>query len=124
VIRYKLEKAGVKVIFLGALTPAEEFVATARETAADCVFVSSLYGMGSFDCADLRAKFVEAGIGDILLYIGGVLCTDPRDWENTLRTFKDLGFNRVYPPGTKVEEALDDLLQDLAERGRQWAPVS
>ena len=122
VIRHKLERAGVKVVFLGAMAPPEEFVAVARETAADCVFVSSLYGMGRFDCADLRARFREAGIGDTLLYVGGVLVTDPEEWDKTREVFLDLGFDRVYPPGTTVETAIEDLRQDMIQRGRAWAP--
>lgn len=116
VLRHALEKAGCEVAFLGALTEADEFIGVARETAADAIFVSSLYGMGRVDCADLRAKCMEAGIGDILLYVGGVLITDPEEWDKTQRIFKELGFDRVYPPGTTPQQALDDLHHDLAER--------
>lgn len=121
VLRHALEKAGCEVAFLGALTAADEFIGVARETAADAIFVSSLYGMGRADCADLRAKCMEAGIGDILLYVGGVLVTDPEEWEKTESLFKELGFDRVYPPGTKPQQALDDLHRDIAEKAARRA---
>lgn len=116
VLRYALQKAGCEVVFLGALTSPDEFIAAARETAAHAIFVSSLYGMGRVDCADLRAKCQEAGLGDILLYIGGVLITDPEEWEKTRGIFLDMGFDRVYPPETTAEEPIADLLADIEQK--------
>lgn len=113
VLRYALQKAGCEVVFLGALTSPNEFIAAARETAAHAIFVSSLYGMGRVDCADLRAKCQEAGLGDILLYIGGVLITDPEEWEKTHALFVEMGFDRVYPPETTAEQPIVDLFSDL-----------
>lgn len=113
VLRYALQKAGCEVVFLGALTSPDEFIAAARETAAHAIFVSSLYGMGRVDCADLRAKCQEAGLGDILLYIGGVLITDPEEWDKTRGIFLDMGFDRVYPPETTAEQPIEDLFADL-----------
>lgn len=117
VLRYALEKAGCEVAFLGALTAPDEFIGAARETAAHAIFVSSLYGMGRVDCADLRAKCQEAGIGNILLYIGGVLVTDPEEWDKTHHLFKEMGFDRVYKPETTPEMAIQDLFVDLRARG-------
>jgi len=43
-----LEEAGFEVIALGALTPAEDFVKAAIETAADAILVSSIdHGPGA-----------------------------------------------------------------------------
>jgi hypothetical protein len=49
-----LEKAGYKVVALGALTPAGDFIKAAIETAADAIMVSSLYGQGEIDCRGFR----------------------------------------------------------------------
>ena len=46
ILSMALEKAGYKVISLGALTPAGDFVKAAIETEADAIMVSSLYGQG------------------------------------------------------------------------------
>lgn len=113
VLRYALEEAGFKVIFLGAVVPAEEFIAAARESAADAILVSSLYGMARIDCADFGAKCQEAGLSHVKLYLGGILVTDPEEWPMTEKLFKGYGFHRVYPPQTKPEQAISDLKSDM-----------
>jgi methylaspartate mutase sigma subunit len=116
VLRRALRQAGFEVAYLGAMVAQEEFIDAAKETAADAIWVSSLYGMGRIDCTGLRDKCVEAGLGNILLYIGGVLVTDPEQWEETRQLFLDMGFDRVYPPGTKIDVAIADLKADLESR--------
>jgi methylaspartate mutase sigma subunit len=113
VVRIALEEAGFKVVFLGAVVPPEEFIAAARESAADAILVSSLYGMARMDCADFGAKCKEAGLGHVKLYLGGILITDPEDWPETEKLFKGYGFHRVYPPQTKPQVAIADLKRDL-----------
>jgi methylaspartate mutase sigma subunit len=113
VLRHAFEEAGFKVIFLGAVVPAEEFIAAAKEGAADAILVSSLYGMARIDCADFGPKCAEAGLGGIRLYIGGILVTDPEEWPQTEKLFKGYGFHRVYPPQTKPQTAIADLKVDL-----------
>lgn len=113
VLRLAFEEAGFKVVFLGAVVPPEEFIAAAKESAADAILVSSMYGMGRIDCADFGDKCKEAGLGDVLLYLGGILITDPEQWPETEALFKGYGFHRVYPPQTKTEVAVADLKRDL-----------
>lgn len=113
VLRIALEEAGFKVVFLGAVVPAEEFIDAARESAADAILVSSLYGMARIDCSDFGAKCEEAGLGHVKKYLGGILVTDPEAWEDTERIFRAQGFDRVYPPQTKTEVAIADLRRDL-----------
>ena len=113
VLRIALEDAGFRVVFLGAVVPPQEFIDAARESAADAILVSSLYGMARIDCADFGAKCTEAGLSNVKLYLGGILVTDPEAWEETEKLFKGYGFHRVYPPQTKTEAAIADLRQDL-----------
>ncbi len=113
VLRFALEEAGFKVIFLGAVVPPEEFISAARESAADAILVSSLYGMARIDCADFGAKCQEAGLGHVRLYLGGILVTDPEEWPETEKLFKGYGFHRVYPPQTKPAVAIADLKRDF-----------
>jgi methylaspartate mutase S subunit len=113
VIRFALEEAGFKVVFLGAVVPPEEFIAAAKESAADAILVSSLYGMARIDCADFGAKCEEAGLAHVRLYLGGILVTDPEEWPETEALFKSYGFHRVYPPQTKPNVAIADLKADL-----------
>ncbi|MBN9004044.1 MAG: methylaspartate mutase subunit S [Rhizobiales bacterium] len=117
VLRFALEEAGFMVVFLGAIVPPEEFITAAKESAADAILVSSMYGMGRIDCADFGDKCAEAGLGHVKLYLGGILVTDPEQWDETEALFKGYGFHRVYPPQTKPETAIADLKKDLGFAG-------
>lgn len=116
ILEYALADQGVKVINLGVMATQQEFIAAAIETGADAIWVSSLYGHGEMDCRGLREKCRESGIGDILLYVGGNLVIGRQNWENTKRLFRQMGYDRVYPPGTLPEEAIADLARDLKEK--------
>jgi len=111
-----LREAGFKVVALGAQTAPEEFIMAAQETNAAAVLMTSLYGMAEMDLQGFRDKCVEAGIGDILLYIGGILGVGKRDFEADEVKFKKLGFDRVYPPDAPVEPSIRDLFNDLQKR--------
>lgn len=113
IISMALEKAGYKVISLGALTPASDFIKAAIETKSDVILVSSLYGQGELDCRGFRDLCIEAGIGDILLYVGGNLVVGKRTWEEVEKIFLDMGFNRAAAPGTRLETILEWLEKDL-----------
>jgi len=113
ILSMALEKAGFKVVALGALTPAPEFVKAAVETNADAILVSSLYGQGELDCRGFRELCIEAGLDDLLLYVVG-----KHPWEEVERIFLDMGFDRAAAPGTRVETVLEWLVQDLAARER------
>ncbi|HHT72736.1 MAG TPA: methylaspartate mutase subunit S [Firmicutes bacterium] len=113
ILEISLKEAGFNVVNLGVLVSQKEFVEAALETAADAVLVSSLYGHAEIDCRGLREAFIEAGIGDIRLYIGGYLVVGNQPWEETRAKFEALGFDRVYPPNTLPEEFIPQLKQDL-----------
>ena len=111
-----LEQAGFKTVALGALTPASEFVDAAIESNADAILVSSLYGQGELDCRGFRDLCTEAGLGDILLYVGGYLVVGEQPWESVERRFLDMGFDRVFPPGTRPDDVVGPLADDIARR--------
>ena len=113
-----LEKAGYTVVSLGALTPAEEFVKAAIETAADGIMVSSLYGQGELDCRGFRDLCIEAGIGDILLYVGGNLVVGKQPWPDVERRFIAMGFDRAFPPGARTDDVIEKLRADFEARER------
>jgi len=116
IISMALEKAGYKVISLGALTPAEDFVKAAIETKADAILVSSLYGQGELDCRGFRNLCTEAGLDGILLYVGGNLVVGKRSWDEVNAIFLGMGFDRAAPPGTRLEDILSWLEQDLGKQ--------
>ena len=113
-----LREAGFNVVELGILTPPEEFIHAAIETGAAAILMSSLYGMGENDVQGFKGKCIEAGLNDVLLYIGGNLGVGKQDFPETETTFKNLGFDRVYPPASDVKTAIADLWTDLKAIGK------
>jgi methylaspartate mutase sigma subunit len=119
ILSMALEQAGYKVVSLGALTPAQDFVKAAVETAADAILISSLYGQGELDCRGFRELCVEAGLGDILIYVGGNLVVGKQSWPDVEQRFLAMGFDRAFPPGTRTGDVLDALAHDFATRARK-----
>jgi len=113
ILAYAMEQAGFKVVNLGVLVSQEEFINAAIETGADAILVSSLYGHGEMDCRGLREKATEAGIGDIIMYVGGNLVVGRREWSEVQGIYKKMGFDRVYPPETLPDEVIPQLREDL-----------
>jgi methylaspartate mutase sigma subunit len=116
ILSVALEKAGFKVVALGALTPAADFIKAAVETAADAILVSSLYGQGELDCRGFRDLCIEAGLENILLYVGGNLVVGKRSWEETERTYLAMGFDRAFPPSTRTPDVIRLLNEDFRKR--------
>jgi methylaspartate mutase sigma subunit len=113
ILDYSLSDAGFEVVNIGVLSPQEDFINAAIETSSDAILVSSLYGHGEIDCRGMREKCEEAGLKDILLYVGGNIVVGKQDWNEVQQRFLDMGFDRVYPPGTSTETAIRDLKEDL-----------
>lgn len=113
ILDYAFTQAGFNVVNIGVLSSQEDFINAAVETNASAIIVSSLYGHGEIDCRGLRQKCEEAGLKDILLYVGGNLVVGKHDWTEVQKKFKDMGFNRVYAPGTDPEVDIRDLRIDL-----------
>jgi len=116
VLRRSLEQAGFQIIALGTQVSQEEFIQAAIETDADAILVSSIYGQAYLDCEGLKDKCTEAGLERILLYIGGNLTIGREPWDDIEKRFKDIGFNRVYPPDTMPSVAIKDLTEDLGAK--------
>ena len=113
ILDYAFSEVGFKVVNVGVMSTQEEFVQAAIETDAKAILVSSLYGHGEIDCRGLREMCIEAGIGDIILYVGGNLVVGKQDWEPVQEKFLAMGFNRAFPPGTLPDDAIGLLEQDL-----------
>ena len=114
-LEHALTKAGFEVVRVGALATQEDLIRAAIETDAKAILVSSSYGHAIMDCQGMRDKCVEAGLKDILIYVGGnlVVTRQRQDWQEVERTFKAMGFDRVYSPETTPRQAVSDLRADL-----------
>lgn len=117
ILNHAITAAGYEVVNLGVLVSQEEFVNAAIETDAKAILVASLYGHGEIDCRGLKDRCREAGIGDILLYVGGNLVVGKADFTKVEKKFLEMGYDRVYAPGTLPDEVTTDLKNDMAKRG-------
>ena len=113
IIEYTLTQAGYNCVNVGVLSTQEDFINAAIETSARLILVSSLYGHGEIDCRGMRDKCNEAGLDDVLLYVGGNIVVGKQNFEEVNERFRQMGFNRVYPPGTKIEDVLSQIKADL-----------
>ena len=113
ILDHAFKEAGFEVVNIGVLSPQEDFINAAVETNADVICVSSLYGQGELDVMGMKDKMKEAGLNDVLLYIGGNVVVGKQNWDEVKERFVKMGFDRVYPPGTSPETTIKDLKEDL-----------
>lgn len=113
IIDHVLTENGYNVVNIGVLSTQEDFINAAIETDAKAILVSSLYGHGEMDCRYFKEKCEEAGLEKVKLYVGGNIVVGKQDFDEVQKRFSKLGFDRVYPPGTKIEKALSDLREDI-----------
>jgi methylaspartate mutase sigma subunit len=115
IIEYTLTKEGYDVVNIGVLSSQEDFINAAIETNARMILVSSLYGHGEIDCRGLRDKCIESGLEDIILYVGGNIVVGKQEFKQVEKTFQDMGFDRVFAPGTSIESVLNIIKEDLGD---------
>lgn len=117
ILAHSLRHAGVEVIQLGVQTLPEEFIEVAVTEDVDALFVSSSNGHAAHFCRDLRQRLQDADVGDVLLYGGGNLAVSAATgWEDTERAFLQMGFDRVFPPGTAPGDPIAALADDVERR--------
>jgi methylaspartate mutase sigma subunit len=109
IVEHALRKAGFRIISLGAQVSQEQFIEAVVETNADAILVSSLGGHASILVPGLREKCDEACLKNILLYLGGQLIIGDVKWEDSVKMFMDMGFNRVYPSDVRLSHVIEDL---------------
>ena len=113
ILYHAFTDAGFNVVNLGVMVSQEEFINAAIETNADAIVISSLYGQGELDCRGMREKCDEAGLENILLYVGGNIVIGKQPFDEVEKRFKEMGFDRSLPPGTPPEVDIEALKQDL-----------
>ncbi|ELZ23988.1 methylaspartate mutase subunit S [Natrinema limicola] len=112
ILEQAFSAAGFDVVNLGVQTSQEEFAEAAVAHDAQAVLVSSLYGHAEQDCQGFHTVLEEAGV-DAVSYIGGNLAVGQDDFERTRKTFRELGFDRVFDSETDPEDAIAALREDL-----------
>ncbi|MGA7429366.1 MAG: methylmalonyl-CoA mutase [Xanthobacteraceae bacterium] len=96
---------------IGALfaTPGEA-ARQAVENDVHILGVSSLAAAHLTLVPELKAELTKQGRGDIMIVVGGVV--PPQDYE----ALKAAGAEAIFPPGTVIAEAAEDLLKSLNRR--------
>lgn len=105
--------AGIEVVNLGVMVSQQEFVEAARQHSADAILVSSIYGHGEIDCQGLRDRCSEAGLADLLLYVGGNLVIGKKAWAEVEAMFLEMGYDRVFAPSADLNRAVALLKDDI-----------
>jgi len=113
ILAYALEDAGLKVVNLGAMVESEEFIKAAIETDAKAILIGSLSGHGEIYADGFRKQCQEAGLDNMLLYMGGHIFLGSQVWEEVEGRYKAMGFDRIYPPGILPAQVIRDLKADL-----------
>ena len=116
IVEHALRDAGFRIVSLGAQVSQEQYIEAAIETNADAILVSSLGGHASILVPGLREKCDEAGLKNVLLYLGGQLIIGDMKWEDSVKMFTDMGFNRVYPSDVRLSQVIGDLEVDCKAR--------
>ena len=116
IIEHALTHAGIKVVNLGVMVSQDEFIDAAIETGAQAILVSSIYGHGEIDCDGLRGRCIERGLDPVLLYVGGNLVIGKRDFSEVEVLFREMGYDRVFPPTIDLGEVANLLKYDIASR--------
>jgi methylmalonyl-CoA mutase len=88
----------------------DEVARQAVEADVHVVGVSSLAAGHLTLVPALRDALAELGADDVLIVVGGVIPPDD------VPTLKEMGAAAVFPPGTVIAEAAQDLLRTLSER--------
>jgi len=116
IMEYALQNEGFNVVNLGTFNTQEDFIKAAVETNADAILVGSLCGHGELDCRGFRENCIEAGKGNIHLVVGGNLVVGKHHWEEVEQRFKQMGFDRAYPPGISPKGVMKDPQNDLSKK--------
>ena len=90
-------------------TPAEA-ARQAVENDVHIVGVSSLAGAHLALVPELKAELERQGRGDIMIVVGGVV--PPQDYD----ALRSAGAAAIFPPGTVIADAAEDLLRELNRR--------
>ena len=120
VLEQCLREWGYLVLNIGANRSPREFACAAAESNASAVLIGSLNGEALHWSRSLRTCFEEAGVGDLLIYMGGNLLNTYSDDNKVDEIFRDIGINRVFNGYLDFSILLDLLDRDL----NNGSPVS
>ncbi|CAI8203594.1 MAG: Methylmalonyl-CoA mutase [Methanobacteriota archaeon] len=115
VVARALRDAGHEVIYTGLRRTPEEIVRIAEDEDASIVGLSSLSGAHAFLFPRVCALLNEAGLGDVVVFGGGIIPQADRP------VLHEAGIRGIFGPGTPTEEILS-FLDEVVERRANGLP--
>jgi len=110
VVAQALKEAGMEVVYSGLHRTVDQIVSIAVQEDVDVVGLSIMTGAHIPITQRLLQKLKEKGIGDKMVFVGGVIPS--RD----VPKLKELGVTGVFPGGTPLAETIQ-FLQSVAKKG-------
>jgi len=109
VVAHALKDAGMEVIYTGLHRSIEDIVKTALEEDADVIGMSIYSGAHLPLSKKLMDQLEDKGISDKLVLIGGNIP------QRDIKILKDYGVAGVFPTGTKLEEIVTFIRQNVKD---------
>jgi methylmalonyl-CoA mutase len=110
VIASAFEDLGFDVVIGPLFATPQEAARQAAESDVHIVGISTLAASHLTHIPELKAELERLGSGDIMIVVGGVV--PPQDYD----ALKRAGVEAIFPPGTVIAEAAEDLIRSLNKR--------
>lgn len=110
VVAAALRDAGFEVIYLGLRQTPESIAEAALQEDVDGVGLSVLSGAHMLQFTRLQELLRREGLGDVLLFGGGIIPQSDREKLN------EIGIGRLFGPGTPLTEIVDYLQSTLPKK--------
>lgn len=111
IIARGLRDAGFEVIYTGLHQTPEQIVNAAVQEDVDAVGLSSLAGAHDHLFPRILKLMEEKGASDIVVFSGGIIPDKDIPW------LMEAGIKAVFHPGTKIEEAVNWVKDNVKPRG-------
>jgi methylmalonyl-CoA mutase C-terminal domain/subunit len=110
VVAAALRDAGMEVIYSGLRKTPEMIVEAAIQEDVDVIGVSILSGAHMTIFPKLISLMKEKGIGDVLLFGGGIIP------EKDIDDLKQLGVGELFTPGASTTEIVEYVRREVGRR--------
>ena len=101
IIARALRDAGIEVIYTGLHQTPEMIVSAAQQEDVDGIGLSILSGAHNYLFPKVVDLLKEKNMGDVVVFGGGIIPDDD------IPTLKKKGVDRVFTPGTTIQEIVD-----------------
>jgi methylmalonyl-CoA mutase C-terminal domain/subunit len=110
VVARAFEEAGAEVVYTGLQATPEEIAEIAKREQVDVIGVSLLSGAHNSLMPRVIDQCKEKGVGDVVYLLGGIIPQE--DIPGLLKA----GVERVFGPGSSLEEIVNFALERIAEK--------